>query len=439
MQYFGTDGIRGNVEKFLTPSLVTKIGYATGEAFSKEGITKVCIGKDPRISSHFIMDLLSGTLIAKGIDVIDLGVVSTPIISYTILDNEDIEVGIMISASHNPYTDNGIKFFGKDGKKIAEKVELEIEEEIQKENIAINLHQIGTRIKDNKYVEHYINYLIAQSQDLQGLKIALDCANGSASKIAPIIFERLNAEVKVVGNEPNGYNINQDVGSTSTKNFQNFIKDGNFDFGFSYDGDADRVMLIDQDGELLDGDYIIYLLAKYFKGNKELINEAIVSTVMTNLGFKKAIKNINVQNYETSVGDKYVMRELDKQKLNLGGEQSGHIIISNLLPTGDGILTSVILAKIFKELPNYLQEIRNELIQYPQRLVNYKCDNKQRIMSDENLQTYITELSEEIGDNGRILVRPSGTEELIRIMVEHQKIEKCDKIIQSIIEKIKKI
>ncbi|MFV0288316.1 MAG: hypothetical protein ACK5HR_02515 [Mycoplasmatales bacterium] len=309
MQYFGTDGIRGNVEKFLTPTLVTKIGYATGETFLKEGITKVCIGKDPRISSHFIMDLLSGTLTAKGIDIIDLGVVSTPVISYTILDNEDIEVGIMISASHNPYTDNGIKFFGKDGKKIAEKVELEIEEEIKQGNIAINLQQIGTRVKDNKYVEHYINYLIAQSQDLKGLKIALDCANGSASKIAPTIFKALNAEIKVVGNEPDGYNINQDVGSTNTKNFQNFIKAGNFDFGFSYDGDADRVMLIDQDGRLLDGDYIIYLLAKYFKENKKLFDEAIVSTVMTNLGFKKSIKNINVQKYKTTDIDKYEKRQ----------------------------------------------------------------------------------------------------------------------------------
>ncbi len=438
MKYFGTDGIRGNVEKILTPDLTLKIGKAAGKVFKKNDINKICIGIDPRVSSSFLKDILIGALNSQGINVVDLGIVSTPVVSFTIINNKDIEAGIMVSASHNPYYDNGIKFFGSDGKKIIEKMEKEIESKIE-EKIKVNLDSIGQKIKDEKYVWDYINYCISQGVNLKGKKIALDCSNGSSFAIAPKIFEELGSEVAVIANKPNGYNINDNVGSTHTETLSKFVKQGEFDFGFSYDGDADRIMLINSLGEVLDGDYIIYILAKYFKKNNSLIKNSIVSTVMTNLGFKNAIKALEVENFETSVGDKYVMRELDKQGINLGGEQSGHIIISDLLPTGDGILCSVILAKLIIENEIDLIEIKKELVKYPQTLINCKCEDKDKVMNNKELFEEIEVLEEKMGTNGRILVRASGTENLIRVMVEHQNEDECEKLATLLVEKVKKI
>ncbi len=438
MKYFGTDGIRGNVEKILTPDLTLKIGKAAGKVFKKNDIDKICIGIDPRVSSSFLKDILIGALNSQGINVVDLGIVSTPVVSFTIINNKDIEAGIMVSASHNPYYDNGIKFFGSDGKKIIEKMEKEIESKIE-EKIKVNLDSIGQKIKDEKYVWDYINYCISQGVNLKGKKIALDCSNGSSFAIAPKIFEELGSEVAVIANKPNGYNINDNVGSTHTETLSKFVKQGEFDFGFSYDGDADRIMLINSLGEVLDGDYIIYILAKYFKKNNSLIKNSIVSTVMTNLGFKNAIKALEVENFETSVGDKYVMRELDKQGINLGGEQSGHIIISDLLPTGDGILCSVILAKLIIENEIDLIEIKKELVKYPQTLINCKCEDKDKVMNNKELFEEIEVLEEKMGTNGRILVRASGTENLIRVMVEHQNEDECEKLATLLVEKVKKI
>ncbi len=438
MQYFGTDGIRGNVEKFLTPELTLKVGNAAGNVFKENSINKICIGIDPRISSSFLKDILIGALNSQGISVIDLGIVSTPVVSFTIINNKDIEAGIMVSASHNPYYDNGIKFFGSDGKKIIEKMEQEIESKLE-EKVEVNLDLIGQRIKEDKYVWGYINYCISKGVNLEGKKIALDCSNGSSFAIAPKIFEELGAEVTVIANKPNGYNINDNVGSTHTDTLSKFVRDSNFDFAFAYDGDADRIMLINSIGNVLDGDYIIYLLAKYFKKENNLVKDSIVSTVMTNLGFKNAISELGVNNFETSVGDKYVMRELDKQGITLGGEQSGHIIISDLLPTGDGILCSVILSKLIKENNIDLQEIEKELVKYPQTLINTKCENKNKVMENKELFKEIKEIENEIGSKGRILVRASGTENLIRVMVEHQEKEECEKIANILVEKVKKI
>ncbi len=438
MKYFGTDGIRGSVEEFLTPDLTLKIGKAAGKVFKKNDIDKICIGIDPRVSSSFLKDILIGALNSQGISVVDLGIVSTPVVSFTIINNKDIEAGIMVSASHNPYYDNGIKFFGSDGKKIIEKMEKEIESKIEVK-IKVNLDSIGQKIKDEKYVWDYINYCISQGVNLEGKKIALDCSNGSSFAIAPKIFEELGSEVVVIANKPNGYNINDNVGSTHTETLSKFVKQGDFDFAFSYDGDADRVMLINSLGEVLDGDYIIYILAKYFKKNNSLIKNSIVSTVMTNLGFKNAIKALEVENFETSVGDKYVMRELDKQDITLGGEQSGHIIISDLLPTGDGILCSVILAKLIIENEIDLIEIKKELVKYPQTLINCKCEDKDKVMNNKELFEEIEVLEEKMGTKGRILVRASGTENLIRVMVEHQDEDECEKLATLLVEKVKKI
>lgn len=438
MQYFGTDGIRGNVEETLHPDFCLKIASAAGAFFKEEGIKKICIGKDPRVSSSFIMDLLIGGLKSQACEVINLGTVSTPVVSYTIINNKDIDAGIMISASHNPYYDNGIKFFGKDGKKISQDYEEKIENKIDKNN-KIDIESIGKEINGERYVDDYISYCIDQGIDLNEKKIAIDCSNGSAYKIAFEIFEKLNANISIIANEPDGYNINDKVGSTHTETISKFIKENDFDFGFSYDGDADRIMLLDSNGNVLDGDYILYMLAKYYKEDKKLKKNAIVSTVMTNLGFKNAIKKIDVNNYETSVGDKYVMRELDEREINIGGEQSGHIIISDLLPTGDGILTSVILSKLIVEKNIDLMELQKELRKYPQTLLNYKCLDKEKIMNNKKLFDDIKEIEKSINEEGRILVRASGTENLIRVMVEHKDEIKCNEIANIIVEKIKKI
>ncbi len=440
MQYFGTDGIRGNVQTKLTPSFVSKLGVSTGAILKKNKIEKICIGQDPRISSEFISKILIATINSMGIDVVNLGVVSTPAVSYTIINNNDINYGIMISASHNPYYDNGIKYFGTDGKKLNETLENEIETILLKsEEIQINIDDIGKEINGSKFVQDYIDYLCGKSSRLSNLNIALDLANGSATKIAPEVFKKLGANIQTVGNNPDGYNINKEVGSTHTEKFSEFIKNNDFDFGFSYDGDADRIILLDGNGEVLDGDYIIYLLAKYFKNNNMLKNNSIVSTVMTNIGFKKAIEKLGIKNIETAVGDKYVMREMEKSNSVLGGEQSGHIILFDHLPTGDGILTSIILADILKNDITYLDQIKEEMVKYPQRLVNYECDNKSLIIEDEKFNEYINQQSEKLANKGRILVRPSGTENLIRVMVESQNITECDEIIEKIIGKMEKI
>ncbi len=284
MKYFGTDGIRGNVEKVLTPEFILKIALGAGHVFKDNNLKKICIGMDPRISSSFIKDILIGGLTSQGIDVVDLGVVSTPGVSFSIINNKDIEAGVMVSASHNPYYDNGIKFFGFDGKKIIESMENEIEEAIDKK-ISLDIKSIGSVIEGENYVNDYINYCVDNGVDLKGKKIALDCSNGSSFNIAPTIFQKLGADVKVIANDPDVYNINDNVGSTHTETISKYVKQGEFDFGFSYDGDADRIILINSLGEVLDGDYIIYILAKYFKKNNSLIKNSIVSTVMTNLGF----------------------------------------------------------------------------------------------------------------------------------------------------------
>lgn len=438
MKYFGTDGIRGKYGELLEPEFIAKLGKSAGKVFNDNNIKTICIGEDTRISSPLIANILISSLNSMGINTVYVNVVSTPMISYTIVNNESIDAGIMISASHNPYYDNGIKFFGENGKKISEKLENDIEKEL--DNIQkLNIEKLGQNENNDQLVNKYTEFLINLGEPLKGYKIGLDLANGSASKIAAEVFEKLGAEIHVIGNQPNGYNINDKIGSTHPEKIKEIVKEKKLNCAFAYDGDADRVQLIDNTGELLDGDYILYILAYYLKNNNLLPNDYIVSTVMANLGYKKAINELGLIHEETAVGDKYVMSRMDEVNSILGGEQSGHIIMSNFISTGDGILTSVILSKVLKKIDFDFELIKSKIKKYPQILKNYKCTDKNKILENKEFNDYIKNLEKEISNDGRILIRPSGTEQLIRVMVEHLDEKKCQKIINEIIEKIEKI
>lgn len=437
MKYFGTDGIRGDVSEVFKLDSLTNMSAAISSVALKYNISEVCIGQDPRISSNYISSILIGTLLNHGIDVINLEEVSAPVVSYTIINNENVGIGIMVSASHNPYTDNGIKIFGHDGKKITEKIEFEIEEEINKKNINNEIVKIGKLIKGQSYLDEYKRYVEKLGTDFSKFKIALDLSNGSACKIAPEIFRNLGAHVEEISNEPDGYNINKNVGSTHIEALVEFVKGKDIDFGFAYDGDADRVILVNREGMVLDGDYIIYIIAKYYQEINTLNDDKVVITSMANLGLKKSLDKININYEESDVGDKYVMRMLDKYNLNLGGEQSGHIILRDFLPTGDGILVSVILTEIILKTKMDLVNITQEFIKYPQKLINVKVKDKQKIISNEWLLKEIDKEKKEILNEGRILVRASGTENLIRIMVEHENYKVCESACNKILQMIK--
>ncbi len=435
-KFFGTDGIRAKFNEGLTIRLALEVGIAAGLVFG-EG-SRVCIGLDPRESSKAIENALAAGLVSAGVDVKLVGVVTTPIISHEITTKKDYAAGIMVSASHNPYFDNGIKFFGPDGRKLSDELEAKIEKNISLQP-DVKCNKIGEIKFDKKVVRNYIDFIKSNACDLTNLKIGLDCANGSSSLIAPIIFSELGADITVIGNKPNGININSGIGSTHPEQLAKLVVDESLDFGFSFDGDGDRIILVDHNGEILDGDYIVYLLTKKLKNEGKLNKNISVGTVMANLGFKEALKNLDVEFVETAVGDRFVMQAIAERDASVGGEQSGHIILPSILPTGDGILTAAFLAKIFVEDKKQLPNLKSELTKFPQTLVNLHVDDKETILNSNELKEIITKQETILGDNGRILVRASGTEQLIRVMAEAKTEELCNEIIAPIIHTIENI
>ncbi len=434
-KYFGTDGIRGKYGTKLTIDIAFEIGKAAGSTYPAG--SKICIGKDPRISSNSIEFALVAGLVATGVNVDSLGVTSTPSVSYCIV-HDHYDAGIMISASHNPFYDNGIKFFGNDGSKLSDELEAKVESLIDsKEYRLVEAADLGVHRHATNKVDDYVDFLVSLGSDFTGMKICLDCANGSSFKIAPDVFTRLGAEVTVIGNEPNGININDGIGSTHPEKLSQVMKDQHFDFGFAYDGDADRIILLDSNGEILDGDYILYLLAKYFKAHDKLNNNVVISTVMANLGFIEAMKNEDIDVVKTSVGDRFVMQGISKHEAVLGGEQSGHIILPDYLPTGDGILVSVFLADLICESKQDITELTNQMQKFPQVLINKHVENKVAAMEDKQLLAEISKYEEILGEDGRILVRSSGTEELVRVMVEAKSTEMCEQICNHLMEFVK--
>ncbi len=434
-KYFGTDGIRGIAGETLTAELSYKTGRALGKLLiSKNDSPKVIIGRDTRISCDMIESSLVSGLTSTGVNVLLAGVIPTPAIAY-LTSTLETDSGIMISASHNPYEDNGIKIFGKDGFKLTDGEELIIEEYIDNQNEIENtiFNKIG-RVHNSlelsqKYIQHIKNSI---NINLENMEIALDCANGATVNIAPFIFGDLDANIKTIGCQPTGTNINDGVGSTKLETLAKYVKENDVELGFAFDGDGDRVLAVDSEGNFVDGDKIMFIIAQHLKEQGKLKDDMVVSTVMSNIGFYKSIEEAGLKSVKTSVGDRYVVEEMRKNNYSIGGEQSGHIILSEHATTGDGILTAVQLASIVKEKNTTLKELASQVKIYPQKLVNIKVADKNVVMNDEEVLAECKKVEKELADKGRILLRASGTENLIRIMIEASSDELTDKYCEQV-------
>ncbi|WP_071458844.1 phosphoglucosamine mutase [Bacillus massilinigeriensis] len=436
-KYFGTDGVRGVANSELTPELAFKLGRFGGYVLTKDkDRPKVLIGRDTRISGHMLEGALVAGLLSIGAEVMRLGVISTPGVAY-LTKAMDAEAGVMISASHNPVADNGIKFFGPDGFKLSDDQEAEIEQlmDLDKDELP---RPVGADLGlVNDYFEGGQKYLqfLKQSvdEDFSGIHIALDCAHGATSSLAMHLFADLDADISTMGASPNGLNINDGVGSTHPESLSAFLKEKGADIGLAFDGDGDRLIAIDENGDIVDGDQIMFICGKYMKEMKRLKHNTVVSTVMSNLGFYKALEANEINTAQTAVGDRYVVEEMKKSGFNLGGEQSGHIIFLDYNTTGDGLLTGLQLVNIMKVTNKRLSELAAEMKKFPQVLVNVRVKDKYHVTDNEKVKEVIEAVEGEMGGNGRILVRPSGTEPLVRVMAEAPSEELCRSYVNRIV------
>lgn len=443
-KYFGTDGFRGEANVTLTVEDAYKVGRFLGWYYgqkTKADRCRVVIGKDTRRSSYmFEYSLVSG-LTASGADVYLLHVTTTPSVSY-VVRTEEFDCGIMISASHNPYYDNGIKVINGRGEKLEEETIEKIESYLDGEMGEIPFAKrdaIGRTVDYAAGRNRYIGYLISlATRSFKNMRVGLDCANGSASEIAKNVFDALGAETHVINNTPDGLNINTNCGSTHIEGLQKYVVENHLDVGFAYDGDADRCLAVDSEGKLVDGDKILYVCGKYMKEQGTLVNNTVVTTVMSNFGLYKAFEREGISYEKTAVGDKYVYENMSQNGHCLGGEQSGHIIFSKHATTGDGILTSLKLMEVILEKKETLAKLADEVQIYPQVLKNVRVKDKEAAQADRDVQAEVQKVSDALGDTGRILVRPSGTEPLIRVMVEAPTDEICGKYVAQVVEMIEK-
>ena len=443
-KYFGTDGFRGEANVTLTVEDAYKVGRFLGWYYgqkTKADRCRVVIGKDTRRSSYmFEYSLVSG-LTASGADVYLLHVTTTPSVSY-VVRTEEFDCGIMISASHNPYYDNGIKVINGRGEKLEEETIEKIESYLDGEMGEIPFAKrdaIGRTVDYAAGRNRYIGYLISlATRSFKNMRVGLDCANGSASAIAKNVVDALGAETHVINNTPDGLNINTNCGSTHIGGLQKYVVENHLDVGFAYDGDADRCLAVDSEGKLVDGDKILYVCGKYMKEQGTLVNNTVVTTVMSNFGLYKAFEREGISYEKTAVGDKYVYENMSQNGHCLGGEQSGHIIFSKHATTGDGILTSLKLMEVILEKKETLAKLADEVQIYPQVLKNVRVKDKEAAQADRDVQAEVQKVSDALGDTGRILVRPSGTEPLIRVMVEAPTDEICGKYVAQVVEMIEK-
>ena len=440
-KYFGTDGFRGEANVVLNVMHAYKVGRFLGHYYGKEHKARIVIGKDTRRSSYMFEDALSAGLTASGADVYLLHVTTTPSVSY-VVRSEDFDCGIMISASHNPYYDNGIKILNSLGHKLEAEVEQLIEDYIDGPEDAIPFatkDQIG---RTTDYIvgrNRYIGYLMSlATRSFKDMKVGLDCSNGSAYEIAKGVFDALGAKTYVINNHPDGTNINTNCGSTHIEVLQQYVKEKGLDVGFAFDGDADRCLAVDHKGNVVDGDLILYVCGTYLKEKGELNNNTVVTTVMSNLGLYKAFDKKGISYEKTAVGDKYVYENMMQNDHILGGEQSGHIIFSKYAATGDGILTALMIMEVIltKKMP--LSDLIREVVIYPQLLENVRVTDKNAAMEDPDVLAEAKKVEEELGDNGRILLRQSGTEPLVRVMVEAETDALCAKHVKQVADVVKK-
>ena len=437
-KYFGTDGVRGEANVELTPELAFKLGRFGGYVLSQheEETPLVFVGRDTRISGEMLEHALIAGLLSVGIRVYKLGVIATPGVAYLVRTGK-ASAGVMISASHNPALDNGIKFFGGDGFKLDDDRELEIEALLDAAEDTLprpSAQGLGTVMEYPEGLRKYQEFLVSTGVQLEGMHVVLDTANGAASTSARQIFADLGAQLTVIGENPDGLNINDGVGSTHPEHLQEKVKEVGAAIGLAFDGDSDRLIAVDENGEIVDGDKIMYIIGSYLSSKGLLEKNTIVTTVMSNLGFHKALDAKGIQKEITAVGDRYVVEEMRKSGYNLGGEQSGHVVIMDYNTTGDGQLTGVQLTKIMQETGKKLSELATEVTIYPQKLVNIRVENsmKDKAMEVPAIREIIEKMEAEMAGNGRILVRPSGTEPLLRVMAEAPTHEEVDYYVDTI-------
>ena len=455
-KYFGTDGFRGEAGVSLTADHAFKIGRFLGwyynELRRRAGETaaaRIVIGKDTRRSSYMFEYSLVGGLVASGADAYLLHVTTTPSVAY-VARTDGFDCGIMISASHNPYYDNGIKLINGQGEKMEEEIIALVEDYLDDrlQLFGQKWHEIpftkggeiGRTVDYSAGRNRYIGYLISLGvYSFKGMRIGLDCANGSAWNIAKAVFDALGAKTYVINNEPDGTNINRDCGSTHIEGLQAFVKEKGLDVGFAYDGDADRCLAVDENGNVIDGDLILYVCGKYLKEIGQLKDDMIVTTVMSNIGLYKACDKVGLHYQQTKVGDKYVFENMMENGYRLGGEQSGHIIFSKHATTGDGILTSLKIMEVLLEKKTTLGTLASEVKIYPQLLENLRVTDKKAVLEHPAVKEVIEQVKEDLGSDGRILVRESGTEPLLRVMVEATTQELCKEYVGKVIETMKSI
>lgn len=439
-RYFGTDGFRGKANEVLTVEHAFKVGRYLGYYFSKEHKANIVIGKDTRRSSYMFEDALAAGVTASGGNVYLLHVTTTPSVSY-VVRTEDFDCGIMISASHNPYYDNGIKIINSQGHKMEAEVEAQIEDYIDGKIAPLPLatdEAIGRTVDYAMGRNRYIGHLISlATRSYKNKKVGLDCANGSASTIAKSVFDALGAKTFVIHSEPDGTNINKDCGSTHIKALQKYVVDNGLDVGFAFDGDADRCLAVDEKGNLVDGDLILYICGCYMKEINTLAENTIVATVMSNIGLFKALEEAGISYEKTAVGDKYVYECMVNEGYALGGEQSGHIIFSKHARTGDGILTAIQVMEVMLEKKMTLSELASPVKIFPQLLINVSVTDKAAATKDPEIISAADAINAKLGSNGRIMVRESGTEPVVRVMAETQTDELCKQYVNEIIELLK--
>ena len=442
MKYFGTDGFRGEANKNLNVYHAFKIGRFIGDYFStkNKGHGKILIGKDTRRSSYMFEDALSAGITSSGSNAHLLHVTPTPSVSY-ITRTEDFDCGIMITASHNPYHDNGIKIINKNGEKMEDEFLYKLEEYIDSDIKGIDLavgEDIGRTVDYIGGRNRYIAYLIQTvTKSFEGIKVGLDCANGAAFTIAKPVYDALGADTFVINAEPNGYNINRDAGSTHIDGLRKYVVENKLDLGFAFDGDCDRCIAVDNEGNIIDGDSILYILANFMKKEGALDSNTVVTTVMSNIGLYKAFDELGINYEKTDVGDKNVHDRMYEKDIELGGEQSGHIILKKFANTGDGILTSLKIMEAMIESKSDLKSLVRDLKIYPQVLINVRVKDKNTVLDNENVKASVEKIEKDLKDSGRVLVRKSGTEPLIRVMVEAETEEIANQSAMEIVNTIK--
>lgn len=445
MKYFGTDGVRGIANASLSPELAFKLGRCGGyvltqHAKDKNRAPRVLVARDTRISGQMLEHALIAGLLSVGIEVFDLGVITTPGVAY-LVRLQDADAGVMISASHNPVQDNGIKFFGGDGYKLSDEKEEEIEALLEKDTDTLPrpaAEGLGTMSDFKEGALKYTQFLEQTiPDDLSGMNICVDGANGATSALVSKLFADLGADFETMATNPNGLNINDGVGSTHPEALAKFVVEHGAQVGVAFDGDGDRCIAVDELGNIVDGDKIMYICGKYMNERGRLKQDTIVTTVMSNLGMYKAMEKAGLKSVKTKVGDRYVVEEMLKDGYNLGGEQSGHVVFLDFNTTGDGMLTALQLLNVMKQTGKKLSELAAEVTTYPQELVNVRVTDKKAALNNEAIKKVISDVEEKMGNDGRVLVRPSGTEDLLRVMCEAATPELVHEYVMKIVDVVK--